>query len=106
MALSQYLIPLVLFIALASPMSFKTVRGVLGGWVASPEGQAKFLGLLVHGIIFVITVGYIMRRVSPYWSNYTKEHDVHQMEAGAYLNEKERSSPMKEQRFTLSGSPF
>lgn len=71
MSLSQYLIPLVLFIAFASPMAFKSVRGVLGGWVASPEGQAKFLGLLVHGILFVITVGYLMRRVSPYWSHYS-----------------------------------
>lgn len=106
MALSQYLIPLVLFIGFASPMTFKSVRGVLGGWVASPEGQAKFLGLLVHGILFVITVGYLMRRVSPYWSNFVKQHDVHQMETGAYMNEKEASSPMKEQRFTLTGSPF
>ena len=73
MSLSQYLIPLVLFVALASPVAFKTVRGVLGGWVASPEGQAKFLGLLVHGILFVITVGYLMRRVSPYWSNFTRQ---------------------------------
>lgn len=106
MALSQYLIPLVLFIAFASPMTFKSVRGVLGGWVASPEGQAKFLGLLVHGILFVITVGYLMRRVSPYWSNYTKEHDVHQMEGNVYVDQKDASAPLKEQRFTLTGSPF
>ena len=80
MALSQYLIPLVLFIAFAAPMTFKSVRGILGDWVASPEGQAKFLGLLVHGILFVITVGFLMRRASPYWSHFArqpaqKDHD-------------------------------
>jgi hypothetical protein len=68
---SQYLIPLLMFIVFAAPMTFKSVRGILGGWVANPEGQAKFLGLLVHGILFVITVGYLMRRVSPYgWSSF------------------------------------
>jgi len=99
MALSQYLIPLVLFIALASPMSFKTVRGVLGGWVASPEGQAKFLGLLVHGLIFVITVGYIMRRVSPYWSNFTRQPTA-KMEDEEYLATS--SGPVKETMTRLS----
>lgn len=103
MALSQYLIPLVLFIALASPMSFKTVRGVLGGWVASPEGQAKFLGLLVHGLIFVITVGYIMRRVSPYWSNFVKQHDVHQLE-GDYSDVS--SGPRKDSLIQVGTAPF
>jgi hypothetical protein len=73
MALSQYLIPLVLFIAFAAPVTFKSVRGILGGWVASPEGQAKFLGLLVHGILFVVTVGFIMRRASPYWSHFARQ---------------------------------
>jgi len=73
---SQYLIPLVMFIAFAAPVTFKSVRGILGGWVASPEGQAKFLGLLVHGILFVITVGYLMKRVSPYgWSHFVPTSD-------------------------------
>jgi len=76
MTYSQYLIPLVMFIAFASPLTFKAVRGILGGWVASPEGQAKFLGLLAHGILFVITVGFLMRRVSPYgWSHFVPTSD-------------------------------
>lgn len=99
MSLSQYIIPLVVFIALASPLSFKTVRGVLGGWVASPEGQAKFLGLLVHGIIFVIIVGYIMRRVSPYWSSGF----VHQME-GDYSEVS--SGPRKDSLVQVGTAPF
>ena len=103
MALSQYLIPLVLFIAFASPMAFKSVRGVLGGWVASPEGQAKFLGLLVHGILFVITVGYLMRHVSPYWSHYTKEQDVQQMEDD-YSNVS--SGPRKDSLIRAGTAPF
>jgi len=87
-----------MFIAFASPMAFKTVRGILGGWVASPEGQAKFLGLLAHGILFVITVGFLMRRVSPYgWSHYMNDD---------YMDTKEGSSPMKEHSFSLTGSAY
>jgi len=64
MPASNWLIPLVLFVVFASPMTFKAVRGVAGGWVASAEGQAKSLGLLLHGVIFVLAVGFLMKRVS------------------------------------------
>ena len=61
---SNYLIPLVLFVILAHPATFKAVRGVAGGWVASAEGQAKFLGLLLHAVIFTFAVRFLMKRVS------------------------------------------
>lgn len=61
---SNYLIPLVLFVILAHPATFKAVRGLAGGWVASAEGQAKPLGLLLHAVIFTFAVRFLMKRVS------------------------------------------
>jgi hypothetical protein len=66
MTTSAYLLPLILFMIFASPATFKAVRGVAGGWVASAEGEAKFAGLLLHGMLFVAVVGFLMRRVSFY----------------------------------------
>ena len=64
MSTSRWFIPLALFVVFASPMTFKAVRGVAGGWVASAEGQAKFLGLLLHAVIFTFAVRFLMKRVS------------------------------------------
>jgi len=66
MSTSRWFIPLALFVVFASPMTFKAVRGVAGGWVASAEGQAKFLGLLLHAVIFTFAVRFLMKRVSFY----------------------------------------
>lgn len=66
MSTSAYLLPLILFMIFASPATFKAVRGVAGGWVASADGEAKFAGLLLHAVLFVWVVGFLMRRVSFY----------------------------------------
>ncbi len=66
MSTSAYLLPLILFMVFASPATFKAVRGIAGGWVASAEGEAKFAGLLLHAVLFVWVVGFLMRRVSFY----------------------------------------
>jgi hypothetical protein len=66
MTTTKYILPAVLFMVFASPATFKAVRGILGGWVAGAEGQAKLGGLLLHALLFVWVVGYLMRRVSKY----------------------------------------
>jgi positive regulator of sigma E activity len=58
----NYIVPLVLFILLASPAAFKNVRNILGSWVASSDGLATPAGLAVHGIVFIVIVGFIMNR--------------------------------------------
>ena len=55
------LIPFLAFVLLASPSTFKVVRSIAGGWVATPEGTAKVGGLIVHGIVFVVLVTMLMR---------------------------------------------
>ena len=112
MSTSAYLIPLVLFMIFASPATFKAVRGVAGGWVASAEGEAKFAGLLLHAVLFVWVVGFLMRRVSFYgdlhtFSTKTEAHRGPRM--GGEWDEKVggiETGPDKQARFNLSASPY
>lgn len=61
--LSTTLIPFGAFVVFASPEAFKMVRGVAGSWVASADGAATLMGLLLHALIYVMLVGFIMRRL-------------------------------------------
>lgn len=84
MSTSAYLLPLILFMVFASPATFKAVRGVAGGWVASAEGEAKFAGLLLHAVLFVWVVGFLMRRVSFYGDlhHFDTKTEVHRAPSG------------------------
>ena len=64
--MSSYLIPLIAFMVFANPAIFKIVRGIIGSWVAGSDGVATNAGLLLHGILFVIIVGFLMRKTSGY----------------------------------------
>ena len=87
-----------------------------GGWVASAEGQAKPLGLLLHAVIFVWIVGFFMRRVSFYSQPYGfgKSHKTHQGDLGGGASHADIGGPVdgvdvgpdKQARFTLSASPY
>jgi hypothetical protein len=44
------------FIIVSHPATYKLTRGVLGSWVASPEGLPKNMGLLLHAIVFVLVL--------------------------------------------------
>jgi cbb3-type cytochrome oxidase subunit 3 len=74
MSLSNYLIPLIAFVIFANPAVFKLVRGVAGSWVASSEGLATNAGLLLHAVIFVLVVGFLMRKLRR--SNYQTEGGI------------------------------
>jgi hypothetical protein len=63
-AVINYIIPLVLFVLLASPSMFKIVRNILGSWVASSDGLASPAGLVVHGLVYIAIVGFIMTKTN------------------------------------------
>lgn len=52
-------ITLIVFMAVASPASFRTTRGFLGDWIATPEGLATFKGLFLHAIVFLFLAGFL-----------------------------------------------
>jgi hypothetical protein len=48
-------------IVLFSPVTFKLMRGIAGGWVATSEGLAKSGGLILHGVVFVLVLILFMK---------------------------------------------
>jgi hypothetical protein len=62
------LLTILVFAALASPVSYRTTRQ-LGSWVADASGVPTVLGLLLHGLVFVIvmaSLGALFGRRSSY----------------------------------------
>jgi hypothetical protein len=49
------LLAILVFAALASPMSYRTTRQ-LGSWIADANGVPTVPGLLLHGLVFVIAM--------------------------------------------------
>lgn len=50
---TKILIFMVVFFLVANPATFKIMRGLLGSWVAGPDGHATPAGLILHGAVFV-----------------------------------------------------
>ena len=50
---TKTLILMIAFFLVANPATFKIMRGILGGWVASAEGLATPAGLILHAAVFV-----------------------------------------------------
>ncbi len=71
MALVNYLIPLIAFMIFANPATFMMVRGVAGNWVSNNMGRASTPGLLLHGLIFILIVGFLMTQLNK--SSYLTE---------------------------------
>ena len=56
-----YIVPAVLYALVASPMTYQKTRDVFGSWVATSEGTAKFGGLILHAIVFILLATLAMR---------------------------------------------
>lgn len=69
------LLIVLLFALIASPFLFKTVAGLLGSWVASNVGTPTPAGLLLHGVVFLLLSGMVMRMAGGYrnYRNYAEE---------------------------------
>lgn len=69
-------IPFVAYLIVANPATYKAVRGVAGGWVASPEGLPTLAGLALHAIVLIALVTLVMRFVTPLKSKFSMELDM------------------------------
>jgi hypothetical protein len=56
-----YIVPAVLYAVVANPVTYQATRKVLGSWVATSEGTAKFAGLILHAIVFILLATLAMR---------------------------------------------
>jgi hypothetical protein len=46
-------VPLALFVGLASPQAFQLTTKIFGTWVARSDGLPALPGLFLHGLIFI-----------------------------------------------------
>jgi hypothetical protein len=67
------ILPFLAFFIVANPATFKLVRSVAGGWVASAEGLPTTLGLLLHALVFVLLTAFLWRLVYGKKSGYGME---------------------------------
>jgi len=72
--LAKVLIYMILFFLVASPSTFKFMRRILGGWVASAEGVPHAAGLLLHSAVYVLLACYLPAKlVSGFEEEYADE---------------------------------
>lgn len=57
----NYLIPFVAYVVIASPEAYKTVRSLLGNWVANSYGLPTTAGLILHAFVYIAIVGFFMK---------------------------------------------
>ena len=67
------ILPFLAFFIVANPATFKLVRSVAGGWVASSEGLPTTAGLLLHALVFVLLLAFLWRLVYGKKSGYGME---------------------------------
>jgi hypothetical protein len=69
------ILPLASFIIVSHPETYKLVRKVAGGWVATQDGLPKLGGIILHAFVFVFLVGFLMRLFGVGRSSYAEYAD-------------------------------
>lgn len=71
-----YIVPAVLYALVANPATYQATRKVFGSWVATYEGTAKFGGLILHAIVFILLATLAMRYFPSRRSGYDHTGDI------------------------------
>ena len=61
--LQKKVLPFIVFFIVANPETFKLVRKVVGGWVASADGLPTQAGVLLHALVFVLALHFLWKLV-------------------------------------------
>ena len=80
--LVKVLIYMILFFLVASPATFKLMRKLLGGWVASAEGIPHAPGLLLHSAVYVLLACYIPAKLV---SSFAEDFEDEKYEDEKYM---------------------
>lgn len=87
--LAKILLFMIVFFIVANPATFKLMRQLLGGWVATAEGVAKPGGLLLHSVVFVLLAVALPRalmRRSSYADEEEYEEDEYEEDGEGYAD--------------------
>lgn len=85
---TKILIFMVVFFLVANPATFKIMRGLLGGWVASADGLAKPAGLVLHAAVFVALAIFLPRALMRV-SGYADDEEYAEDEKEEYAEDEE-----------------
>lgn len=55
----------VLFFLIANPETFKIMKSILGGWVASDSGLPTQAGVVLHALVYALFVFLLMKITLP-----------------------------------------
>ena len=99
--LTKVLIYMVLFFLIASPATFKFMRKMLGGWVASAEGIPHAPGLLLHSAVYVLLACYLPAK---FVSSFADEYYEEEKYIGEYGTDKNPFGPSDGMR-QVAGNP-
>ena len=75
-----YIVPAVLYAVVANPATYQATRNMFGSWVATNEGTAKFGGLILHAIVFILLATLAMRYFPTKRSGYDHPGGISQQE--------------------------
>jgi hypothetical protein len=75
-----YIVPAVLYAVVANPATYQATRKVFGSWVATSEGTAKFAGLILHAIVFILLATLAMRYFPSRRSGFSHTGAIDQQE--------------------------
>ena len=77
-----YIVPAVLYALVANPATYQATRNVFGSWVATSEGTAKFGGLILHAIVFILLATLAMRYFPGRRSGFSHQGELAQQKEG------------------------
>jgi len=81
-----------LFFIIANPSTFRTIRMIFGSWVSTPNGCPSTSGLVLHSLVFMITIWGIMNIQKAEFGTEKKEEKKEEKEKG----EEEKSEEEEE----------
>ena len=81
--MTKILVYMILFFMVASPATFKFMRKLLGGWVASAEGIPHAPGLLLHSAVYVLLACYIPAKLV---SSFAEDFEDEQYMTGVFTS--------------------
>ena len=96
--LVKVLIYMILFFLVASPATFKLMRKLLGGWVASAEGIPHAPGLLLHSAVYVLLACYIPAKLV---SSFAEDFEDEKYEDEKYEDEKYEDEKYEDEKYMV-----
>jgi hypothetical protein len=94
----KVLIYMILFFLVASPATFKLMRKLLGGWVASAEGIPHAPGLLLHSAVYVLLACYIPAKLV---SSFAEDFEDEKYEDEKYEDEKYEDEKYEDEKYMV-----